>query len=120
MISQCLLCFAARRFVSHGGRPQNGSAHTGKLRYSTVRSPVGQTKRTKVTQADTSGAGWWGRLKLKRAGDAVKPIGGSLWGTPSCVAHRTAPSPQPAHRNDKRRKISKGAATGPKRFRICP
>ena len=27
MISQCLLCFAARRFVSHGGRPRTGRTY---------------------------------------------------------------------------------------------
>ena len=99
MISQCLLCFAARRFVSHGGRPQNGSAHTGKLRYSTVRSPVGQTKRTKVTQADTSGAGWWWRSKLMRADDAMKPIRGHCGERPRVLRIELqipALSPQPA------------------------
>lgn len=56
------------------------------------------------------------------SGDAVKTHTGSLWGTPSWVRielEMPAPSPQPAHRNAKRRKVSKGAATGPKRFRIC-
>jgi hypothetical protein len=33
----CLLCFPPRRFSSQGRRPQNGSASTAKLNYSSVR-----------------------------------------------------------------------------------
>src|SRR5437879_5173934 len=39
LIFLCLLCFPPRRFSSQGRRPQNGSASTGKLKYSNASGP---------------------------------------------------------------------------------